>query len=146
VGLIFQAFNLLPNLSALENVALPLILDGRRRADALRAAGARIDQVGLGQRRTHVPSRLSGGEQQRVAIARALVIQPAVLLADEPTGNLDSENGQAVMRMLYGLAAEQGTTLVVVTHDQAVAQGAGRIVRFSDGQVESDTRTAPGKE
>jgi predicted ABC-type transport system involved in lysophospholipase L1 biosynthesis ATPase subunit len=139
LGLIFQAFNLLPNLTAVENVALPLILDGRPRSAAHAVAVAALDRVRLQHRRDHVPSRMSGGEQQRVAIARALTLEPRLLLADEPTGNLDSENSQAVTHLLYGLTSEQGTTLVLVTHDTAVAEGARRIVQMGDGRVVSDT-------
>ena len=144
VGLIFQSFNLLPNLTAEENVALPLRLNGVPKADALKQAGERIEQVGLGPRRGHVPGKMSGGEQQRIAIARALVIRPTVLLADEPTGNLDSENGKAVMTMLFGLATDQGITLVTITHDPLVAAGAGRTVHLSDGRIERDTTNPRG--
>ena len=126
-------------------MALPLRLNGVPKADALKQAGERIEQVGLGQRRGHVPGKMSGGEQQRIAIARSLVIRPTVLLADEPTGNLDSENGKAVMAMLYGLATDQGITLVTITHDPLVAAGAGRNIHLSDGRIERDTTNARGQ-
>lgn len=138
IGLIFQAFHLLPNLSAEQNVALPLILDGKPRRHAAAESAALLDMVGLSHRRTHLPSQMSGGEQQRVAIARALIMNPRLLLADEPTGNLDSQNGAAVMTLLYNLVRERGMTLILVTHDPSVAQGAQRQVHLCDGRIESD--------
>lgn len=138
IGFIFQHFNLLPILTAEENVALPLELDGVPSAEAQRLAAEMLDLVGMSKRRTHVPSALSGGEQQRVAVARALVIQPAILLADEPTGNLDSANGQRLVTMLRELVNDRGQTMVVVTHDAEVAAQADRIIRLFDGQIESE--------
>jgi putative ABC transport system ATP-binding protein len=133
IGFIFQAFNLLDVLTAEENVALPLELDGR--ADALAAAVEALAQVGLVHRRAHLSSQLSGGEQQRVAIARALVMNPLLLLADEPTGNLDSSHGDQVMALLRSLADERGQTIVMVTHNAGHAALADRLVRLRDGCV-----------
>lgn len=138
IGFIFQAFNLLPTLTAVENVSLPLELDGIGRAKAIRRAEEALQMVEVHHRRTHLPSMLSGGEQQRVAIARALVIQPAVLLADEPTGNLDSATGQKVTELLWQLVNEQHQTIVLVTHDPHVAAHADRLVLLADGLVESE--------
>ncbi len=136
IGFIFQSFNLLPILSAEENVALPLELDGVSHAEALRRAVEKLELVGMANRRTHLPAQMSGGEQQRVAIARALVIEPAILLADEPTGNLDSANGQRVVRILRKLVDEQRQTMVMVTHDPDVAAQADRVIHLGDGLVE----------
>jgi putative ABC transport system ATP-binding protein len=133
IGFVFQTFNLLPRLSALDNVALPLLYQGRVQAVKHRAAAA-LEQVGLTDRAGHCPTELSGGERQRVATARALVAGPALLLADEPTGNLDSETGGEIMRLLCALHAS-GLTLLLVTHDSGVAAHAGRIVRMKDGQI-----------
>jgi len=133
IGFVFQAFNLLDVLTAEENVALPLELDGQ--ADALAGAAEALAQVGLAHRRTHLPSQLSGGEQQRVAIARALVMNPLLLLADEPTGNLDSSHGDQVMALLRSLADERGQTIVMVTHNAGHAALADRLVRLRDGCV-----------
>jgi len=137
VGFVFQSFNLLPRLTAEENVALPLMFSRVPEEDRLSRARVLLMQVGLGSRLTHRPTQLSGGEQQRVAIARALVGQPVLLLADEPTGNLDSATGVEIMALLKGLNQEQGLTLLVVTHDVEVAAFADRIVRLRDGRVES---------
>jgi putative ABC transport system ATP-binding protein len=132
IGLVFQAFHLVPHLTAEENVALPLALDGRsdpdRVADLLR-------RVGLAHRRTHFPSELSGGEQQRTALARALVHRPRLLVADEPTGNLDSRTGSAVLELLAELRREEGAALLLATHDESVAAAADRIVHLHDGRV-----------
>jgi putative ABC transport system ATP-binding protein len=136
IGIVFQSFNLIPNVPAVENVMLPLLVDGRGRREARDRACDLLARLGLGDRTGHVPGRLSGGEQQRVAIARALVIQPAVILADEPTGNLDEANAARVMSVLYAQAAERGVTLVVITHDRSVAAGASRAVRLVDGRVD----------
>ncbi len=138
VGFVFQSFNLLPNVTALDNVGLPMIFAGVDDATREKRARELLELVGLAERAHHRASQLSGGEQQRVAVARALANNPRVLLADEPTGNLDSETGQRVMQMLAGLHRQQGLTLVVVTHNQAVAQGAQRIVRLRDGRVVED--------
>jgi putative ABC transport system ATP-binding protein len=138
MGFVFQSFNLLPAFSAEENVTLPLELGGVSSAEARRRAADMLKLVGVWHRRTHVPSTLSGGEQQRVAIARALVVEPALLLADEPTGNLDSGNGQQVVALLRDLASERQQTIIMVTHDSDVAAQADRIVRLRDGLVEDD--------
>lgn len=143
IGFIFQSFNLLPTLSAEENVSLPLELDGVPSADARRRALAALELVGMAHRRTHLPSTLSGGEQQRTAIARALVIEPALLLADEPTGNLDSANGRQVTALLRRLVDERHQTIVMVTHDQNVAAQADRLICLRDGLVESDNEQTP---
>ena len=133
IGIVFQAFHLIPTMTALENVAVPLELAGRRDADA-RAAAA-LDAVGLNHRLAHLPSRLSGGEQQRVAIARAFAPQPRLLLADEPTGNLDHATGEAVMDLLFALRAHHGGTLMLITHDADLAARCDRLVRLVDGKV-----------
>lgn len=133
VSLVFQSFNLLPNMTAEENVAAPLELAGA--PDAMVTARAWTDRVGLSARRTHYPHQLSGGEQQRIALARALAVRPALLFADEPTGNLDAENGRRVADLLFDLAAETGAALVLVTHDPALAARAGRTVRVADGRL-----------
>ena len=135
IGFVFQSFHLLTRTSALDNVALPLTYRGVRLAERRRRAGATLDRVGLGHRLGHRPNQLSGGEQQRVAIARALVTDPGVLLADEPTGNLDSASGQAVLDLLEQLNAERGVALVVVTHDREIASRAHREIAMSDGLI-----------
>ncbi len=133
VGFVFQSFQLLPALSALENVMLPLELRGD--ADPETAAHAILERVGLGERLHHYPRQLSGGEQQRVAIARAFVVQPAVLFADEPTGNLDTETGRAIVDLLFELNRNSGTTLVVVTHDERLAARCSNILRLAAGRL-----------
>ena len=133
VGFVFQSFQLMANLSALENVMLPLELSGVRGARAL--ATEMLGRVGLGQRLSHYPRVLSGGEQQRVALARAFVVKPAVLLADEPTGSLDFATGETVMQLMFDLNLELGTTLVLVTHDQAIAERCQRKITIEAGQV-----------
>ena len=145
IGFVFQQFNLLPILTAEENVALPLELDGISAAESRRRAAEMLDLVGMSGRRNHIPGKLSGGEQQRVAIARALVIRPAILLADEPTGNLDSVNGKRVTRMLRELVDEHGQTIVLVTHDSVVAAQADRIVYLLDGLIERVDSRSPGE-
>ncbi len=133
VGFVFQSFQLMANLTALENVMLPLELSGTRGARAL--ATEMLGRVGLGQRLGHYPKVLSGGEQQRVALARAFVVQPAVLLADEPTGSLDFATGETVMKLMFELNQELGTTLVLVTHDQSIAAQCQRKITIEAGQV-----------
>jgi putative ABC transport system ATP-binding protein len=133
VGLVFQAFHLIPTLSALENVAVPLYPLRMSAAERQERARKRLEQVGLGHRTTHRPGQLSGGEQQRVAIARALVGEPTLVLADEPTGNLDSSTGQEILDMFQQLRQETGFALVVVTHDEKVAAAADRQIRLQDG-------------
>ena len=133
IGFVFQSFQLMGNLTALENVMLPLELAGRR--DARKRAGEMLEHVGLGQRLGHYPKVLSGGEQQRVALARAFVVQPAVLLADEPTGSLDFATGETIMQLMFDLNREQGTTLVLVTHDRAIATQCDRRITIEAGQV-----------
>ncbi|MDH4172275.1 MAG: ABC transporter ATP-binding protein [Betaproteobacteria bacterium] len=133
VGFVFQSFQLLPSLNALENVMLPLELAGRE--DAEDAAREILARVGLAERLHHYPKHLSGGEQQRVALARAFVVRPQVLLADEPTGSLDAESGDAVIELLFQLNRESGTTLVMVTHDERLAQRCTRIVRLAAGRI-----------
>ena len=135
VGFVFQNFQLLPSLTALENVMLPLELRGD--ADAEGAARAILAQVGLGERLAHYPRQLSGGEQQRVALARAFVTRPAVLFADEPTGNLDTQTGQAIVDLLFRLNREAGTTLVLVTHDERLAARCDRVLRLDAGRLVS---------
>ncbi len=135
VGFVFQSFQLLPSLTALENVMLPLELRGD--ADAEGPARAILAQVGLGERLGHYPRQLSGGEQQRVAIARAFVTRPAVLFADEPTGNLDTTTGQAIVDLLFDLNRVAGTTLVLVTHDERLAARCGRVLRLDSGRLVS---------
>lgn len=133
VGFVFQSFQLLPALSALENVMLPLELRGDNKPEI--AAREILQQVGLGERLDHYPRQLSGGEQQRVAIARAFVVQPAVLFADEPTGNLDTETGRAVIDLLFELNQNSGTTLVLVTHDERLAARCSKQLRLASGQI-----------
>ncbi|MCB2018527.1 MAG: ABC transporter ATP-binding protein [Hydrogenophaga sp.] len=137
LGFVFQSFQLLGNLTALENVMLPLELAGRR--DARAAATAMLHRVGLSERLGHYPKVLSGGEQQRVALARAFVVQPAVLLADEPTGSLDFATGERVMALMFDLNREQGTTLVLVTHDRAIAQRCERCITIEAGSMVAGT-------
>lgn len=133
MGVVFQSFHLIPTMTALENVALPLELAGAR--DAFDRAAAELQSVGLGARLDHYPAQLSGGEQQRVALARAAAPRPAILLADEPTGNLDATNGAAIMEMLFSLRDRHGATLVLVTHAPELAARCDRVVRLADGLV-----------
>jgi putative ABC transport system ATP-binding protein len=146
IGFVFQSFHLLARTSARDNVGLPLIYRGTRRAERRRLAAEALDRVGLAHRMDHRPNQLSGGEQQRVAIARALVTQPSVLLADEPTGNLDSASGESVLRLLEELNAERGVALAVVTHDPAVAARARRQVRMRDGLIVGAESRSEGRQ
>ncbi|MGR3375854.1 ABC transporter ATP-binding protein [Salipiger abyssi] len=134
MGVVFQSFNLIPTMTALENVATPLELAGHR--DAFDRAAAELETVGLAQRADHYPAQMSGGEQQRVALARASAPRPDILLADEPTGNLDGANGTAIMDLLFGLRDRHGATLVLVTHSNTLAQRCDRVVRLTDGRVD----------
>jgi putative ABC transport system ATP-binding protein len=138
IGFVFQGFNLIDVLTAEENAALPLLVDGVSEAEAIGRARKALDQVGIGHRRTHWPAKLSGGEQQRVAIARALVTEPLLLLADEPTGNLDSASGEQVLSLLRGLVDERKQTILMVTHDAIQANRADRLVRLRDGHIVED--------
>jgi putative ABC transport system ATP-binding protein len=137
IGVIFQSFHLLPTMTALENVAVPLELANMD--DPFGRARAELEGVGLGDRLSHYPAQLSGGEQQRVAIARALAPNPAILVADEPTGNLDEETGRTIIELLFRLKRERGSTLVLVTHDPALARQCDRTIRLRSGRVVSDS-------
>ncbi len=141
IGYIFQSFHLIPTLTAVENVAVPLELNGEKRAGD--RAAELLSSVGLSDRMGHYPVQLSGGEQQRVAVARAFACRPPILLADEPTGNLDSATGAQVVELLLSLHRDHGTTLVLVTHDVALAASMQRILSLRDGRVESDTLPSP---
>jgi ABC-type lipoprotein export system ATPase subunit len=137
---VFQRYNLLPELSLVENVALPLVLDGIADKRSEAAAHRALETVGLAHRAGHRPDELSGGEQQRGAIARALVAEPAIVLADEPTGALDSVNSRRVIELLMRLVAEHRQTVILVTHDPGIAAAAGRTIRMRDGRIEADER------
>jgi putative ABC transport system ATP-binding protein len=143
IGIVFQSFHLLPTMTALENVAIPLELGGRR--DAFAAAAEALATVGLGHRLTHYPGQLSGGEQQRVAIARAFIAGPKVLLADEPTGNLDGATGRLIVDCLFEQHARHGTTLLLITHDRAIAERCERQVRLMDGRIVEDRQITRGR-
>jgi putative ABC transport system ATP-binding protein len=140
MGVVFQSFHLIPTMTALENVALPLELAGV--ADAFARAAAELTAMGLGARMDHYPSQMSGGEQQRVALARAAAPRPAILLADEPTGNLDAANGAAIMDLLFGLRDRHGATLVLVTHAPDLAARCDRVIRLTDGRLAPDLKAA----
>ncbi len=144
VGFVFQFFNLLPTLTAAENTALPLLIDGKRLEDYAARVDELLDLVGLSERRDHKPDQLSGGEQQRVAIARALVTEPAIVLADEPTGNLDSQSGKEVLSLLRRACDGKGQTIVMVTHDPYAASYADRVVFLRDGQMVRELRGDDG--
>src|ERR1043166_4282758 len=138
VGIVFQSFHLIPTMTALENVAVPLELAGN--PDATARAAQELQSVGLGERLHHYPTQLSGGEQQRVAIARALAPDPAILVADEPTGNLDETTGKQIVDLLFTKHAERGMTLVLVTHDSSLAHRCDRVIRLRSGRIESDNK------
>lgn len=140
IGIILQAFHLLPTMTAIENVAVPLELAGA--ADAMERARAELTAVGLAHRLDHYPAQLSGGEQQRVAIARAIAPRPALLFADEPTGNLDAATGEAIMDLLFARQRDTGTTLLVITHDPALAARCARVIEMRDGAIVTDRRAA----
>lgn len=140
MGVVFQSFHLIPTMTALENVATPLELAGAR--DAFQRAEAELETVGLGHRTHHYPAQMSGGEQQRVALARASVTRPKLLLADEPTGNLDETNGTAIIDMLFSLRDRHGATLVMVTHSNELAQRCDRVIRLRDGRIDTARQAA----
>ena len=140
MGVVFQSFHLIPTMTALENVATPLELGGV--ADAFERAEAELEAVGLGSRMHHYPAQMSGGEQQRVALARAAAPRPDILLADEPTGNLDGNTGEAIMDLLFGLRDRHGATLILVTHAPELAKRCDRVIRLRDGRIEADAAQA----
>ena len=141
IGIVFQSFHLIPNMTALENVAVPLELAGH--GDPFAAAESELAAVGLAERLTHYPGELSGGEQQRVAIARALAPEPAILIADEPTGNLDQTTGRQIADLLFSTAKERGTTLVLVTHDTKLAARCDRQIAMHSGRIEAEQKAVP---
>ena len=145
MGFVFQAFNLIPVFDAVENVELPLLLGGVAAKQARQRATEMLDRVGLGHRIRHRPAEMSGGEQQRVTIARALVARPAIVWADEPTGNLDSAMAESVMDLLCDLNRDEGQTIVLVTHDAAIGERVPRLLRMRDGEIVSDECTVPRK-
>ena len=139
IGFVFQFFNLLPTLTALENITLPFVLDGRPKAEAEQRAMTLLDKVGLENRKDHLPEELSGGEIQRIAVARALTFDPPILLADEPTGNLDSKTGESILSLLRQINREKDCTIVMVTHSQEAARCGDRTIFFRDGMIEKET-------
>ncbi len=141
IGIVFQSFHLIPTMTALENVALPLELAGEKNAFAI--AARELELVGLSDRMDHYPAQLSGGEQQRVAIARAIAPEPSLLIADEPTGNLDDSNGRAIVDLLFSLKRERNATLVLVTHDVALAEACDRVIRLRSGRLDTDSANEP---
>ena len=141
IGIVFQSFHLVPTMTALENVALPLEFAGR--TDAFQTARSLLAEVGLAERAEHFPAELSGGEQQRVALARALSGRPRLVLADEPTGNLDGKTGGQVIELLFGLHRRHGATLILITHDETLAAQCGRVVRMADGRIVADETRNP---
>jgi putative ABC transport system ATP-binding protein len=146
IGMVFQTFNLLSTLTAIENVSLPLRLQGLSRREADQRARAMLERVGLGARATHRPDEMSGGERQRIAIARALIFQPPILLADEPTGNLDSKTGEEILKLLDDLHQEFNTTILMVTHNEEAARHCDRILRLRDGSVVKEERAQASAE
>jgi putative ABC transport system ATP-binding protein len=145
MGFVFQTFNLLPVISAVENVELPLLVSGVRPADARQRSLVALEQVGLGERADHRPAELSGGQRQRVAIARALVNDPAIVWADEPTGNLDSKSAEEVLSLMRTLNQTRGQTFVIVTHDPVIGDLCDRIIRMQDGEVMDDSKESPAQ-
>ncbi len=145
IGLVFQAFNLLQVLTAEENVALPMIIDGMGESKAHSCARLALERVGIAERAAHYPGQMSGGEQQRVAVARALAAEPVIVLADEPTGNLDSVAGNQIIELLRRLVDDHDQTILMVTHDPGHAAVADRVVRLRDGRVEDEQRMPPGR-
>ena len=145
IGLVYQFFNLVPMLDVVENIALPLLLDGRRLTDSLPRVNALMERLGIAGRADHEVTKLSGGEMQRVAIARALVGNPGLVLADEPTGNLDDRNAGEVLDLLTGLCRENGITIVMMTHDAGATERADRVVTLRDGEIEQDLTMQPGR-
>ncbi|HYP57257.1 MAG TPA: ABC transporter ATP-binding protein [Beijerinckia sp.] len=143
IGIVFQSFHLIPTMTALENVAIPLELAGN--AQAFSRAAAELEAVGLADRQTHYPAQLSGGEQQRVALARALAPNPAILVADEPTGNLDGATGQSIIELMFALRRDRGATLVLVTHDPGLAAKCDRVVKLRSGEIEPPQSIVVGK-
>ncbi len=139
IGFVFQTFNLLPRSNAIHNVELPLIYSGLPKSERLKRAEEALINVGLGDRMTHKPNELSGGQRQRVSVARALINKPSILLADEPTGNLDTKTGEEIMQLFRELSLK-GNTIIIVTHEEDIAKHANRIVKIRDGMIESDTR------
>lgn len=139
IGFVFQTFNLMPRTTALDNVALPMIYAGKRKEECRKRAKEVLEEVGLGDRMDHHPSQLSGGQRQRVAVARAMVNKPSIILADEPTGNLDSKTSLDIMN-LFNIIHSQGNTVILVTHEEDIADNAHRIIRLRDGIIESDTK------
>jgi len=138
IGFIFQTFNLLPRTTALDNVALPMVYAGKSKAERIARASEVLKDVGLADRMDHKPNQLSGGQRQRVAVGRALVNKPSIILADEPTGNLDSKTGEEIMK-LFGEIHQSGNTVIMVTHEEEIAAHAKRVIRLRDGRIESDT-------
>lgn len=138
IGFIFQGFNLIPSLTAIDNVELPLVYRGMKKEERKKLSLEALERVGLSRRLDHRPSQMSGGQQQRVAIARAVAARPPVILADEPTGNLDSASGREVMRILHELS-DEGRTIILITHDNEIAEEANRVIRIQDGRIVSDT-------
>lgn len=142
IGFVFQSFQLISTLTALENVMVPVELRGVPYREVEEKATTLLNEVGLGDRLTHYPGQLSGGEQQRVGLARAFIHQPDILFADEPTGNLDGETGAQIEQLMFNLNTKQGTTLVIVTHDRSLAEKCDRIIELKNGQIQSDSETA----
>jgi putative ABC transport system ATP-binding protein len=142
MGYIFQAYNLIPSLTALKNVALPVSLAGATTAEAIRRATLALEEVGLGDRVTHRPDELSGGQQQRVAIARAIVNKPSILLADEPTANLDLHTGEQIIDLLRGLCTKHGVTVITATHDHAMLSVSNRVVWIADGKIQKIAKSS----